>query len=167
MRREVLAPLMNEKVTYIELKDDLWVTFDPWFFIFQGGFWPFIFPKWLLEFLFSFNYNNSENMKTLHIPHFWTFTKKNIYIFYNITILILLSCENVCSMPRAEIISFPLWSWRCVLSLHRGQCCISCTPCWLQTFARMRCSGSTPLMALQGALRYLLLKIPSWFEPPP
>ena len=45
MRREVPAPLSNEKDTYIEFQDDLWVTFDPWLFTFQGGFWPFIFPK--------------------------------------------------------------------------------------------------------------------------
>ena len=38
MRREVLTPLSNEKVKYIEFQDDLWVTFDPWLFIFQGGF---------------------------------------------------------------------------------------------------------------------------------
>jgi hypothetical protein len=35
MRREVSAPLSNEKDTYIEFQDDLWVTFDPWLFIFQ------------------------------------------------------------------------------------------------------------------------------------
>ena len=81
MRREVLVLLSNEKVTYIEFQDDLWVTFDPWLFIFQGGFWPFIFPKWLLEFLFSFNYNNLENMKTLHIPHFG-FSYKIKYLQY-------------------------------------------------------------------------------------
>jgi len=38
MRREVPTLLSNEKVTYIEFQDDLWVTFDPWLFIFQGGF---------------------------------------------------------------------------------------------------------------------------------
>ena len=37
MRREVPDPLSNEKVTYIEFQDDLWVTFDPWLFIFQCG----------------------------------------------------------------------------------------------------------------------------------
>ena len=89
MRREVSTPLSNEKVTYIKFQDDLWVTFDPWLFIFQGGFWPFIFPKWLFEFLFSFNYNNSENMKTLHIPQFWIFYKNKYLqyftkVFYNI-----------------------------------------------------------------------------------
>jgi hypothetical protein len=30
MRREVLTLLSNEKDTYIEFQDDLWVTFDPW-----------------------------------------------------------------------------------------------------------------------------------------
>ena len=45
MRREVPAILSNEKDTYIEFQDDLWVIFDPWFFTFQGGFWPFNFPK--------------------------------------------------------------------------------------------------------------------------
>ena len=135
MRREDLAPLSIEEVTYIEIQDDLWVTFDPWLFIFQGGFWPFIFPKWPLEFLFSFNYNNLENMKTLHIPHFWIFTKIifTIFykIFYNITILIPLSCGSFCSMPHVVIIYFPLLSWRCGLSLHRGLYFTSCTPpCW-------------------------------------
>jgi hypothetical protein len=38
MRREVPTPLSNEKDTYIEFQDDLWVKFDPWLFIFQGGF---------------------------------------------------------------------------------------------------------------------------------
>jgi len=151
MRREVLTLLMNEKVTYIEFQDGLWVTFDPWLFIFQGGFWAFIFPKWLLKFLFSFNYTKLENMKTLQFPHFWIFYKNNIYNilqnilqYYN---FIPLSCASVCSMPRVVIISFPLSIWICGLSLHRGLYFTSCTPpCWSQTCAQMLYSGSTPSM---------------------
>ena len=51
-------------------------------------------------------------------------------------------CKNACSMPHAEIIYFPLLSWRCGLSLNWRQCCISYTPpCWLQTFSRMLVVG--------------------------
>ena len=45
MRREVLAPLSNEKDTYIDFQDDLWVTFDPWLFIFQRWLLTFHLPK--------------------------------------------------------------------------------------------------------------------------
>ena len=155
MRREVPVSLSNEKVTYIEFQDDLWVTFDPWVFIFQGHFWPFIFPKWLLELLFYFNYNKLENMKTLHIPHFGLLQKiiftifhkifyNNILQYYN---FIPLSCGSVCSMPRVVIISFPLLSWRCGLFLHQGLYCTSCTPtCSSQTCTQMMNNGSTPSM---------------------
>ena len=151
MRREVPTSLSNEKVTYIELQDDLWVTFGPWLFTFQGGFWPFIFPKWLLEFLFSFNYNKLENMKTLHIPHYWIFYKNNIYNilpnilqYYN---FIPLSCGSVYSMPRVVIISFLPLHWRYQASSHQELCCTSYTPCWSQTYVQMMYSGITPSKA--------------------
>jgi hypothetical protein len=41
MRREVLALLMNEKVTYIELQGDLWVTFTCGFSYSQSDPWNF------------------------------------------------------------------------------------------------------------------------------
>ena len=94
------------------------------------------------------------------------FTKYFTIIFYDITILIPLSCGSVCSMPHVAIICFPLLNWRCVLYVHQGLYCTSCTPpCWSQTFAQMLCSGSTPSMALWGSLRYILLKTPPWLEP--
>ena len=69
MRIEVLTPLTNEKVTYIEFQGDLWVTlsfgfsyskvaFDLSFS--QSGSWNF--SSLLITIML-------ENMKTLHIPH--------------------------------------------------------------------------------------------------
>ena len=132
MRREVPTILMNEKVTYIEFQCDLWVTFDPWLFIFQGVFSHFIFPKWLLEFFFSSNYNNWKIWILFIFLIFGFFYKNNIYNisqnilqYYN---FIPLSCWSVCSMPHVVIIYFSLLRWICVLSLHRGLYCTSCTP---------------------------------------
>ena len=80
MRREVSAPLSNEKVTYIE---------------FQGDLWLFTFPKCLLAFhipkvtLGVSLLNSSKNMKTLHIPHFCILHKNICILLMRIKSLVI------------------------------------------------------------------------------
>ena len=81
---------------------------------------------------------------------------------------ILLSFGSICSRPHVVIISFPLLSWRCVLTLHRGLYCTSCTPpCWSQIYARKMYNENTPSMSWWEALEYLLWILPPLLEPPP
>ena len=70
MRREVMAALKDEKVTYIEFKGDLWVTLTFIFSYSQSVPWNFS----------SLIYKNSKNMKTLHIPLLFIYIK-DIFIF--------------------------------------------------------------------------------------
>jgi hypothetical protein len=70
MRREVSASLSNEKVTYIEIQGDLWVTLTFVFSYSQSVPWNFL----LLIYI------NLENMNTLHIPLLFIYIK-NILIF--------------------------------------------------------------------------------------
>ena len=91
MRREVPTPLSNEKVTYIKFQGDLWVALTLGF---SHSKVTFRFSHSKVTFCFSysqsdpwnfsslFNYNNKENTKTLHIPHFLDFTKIKYYLQY-------------------------------------------------------------------------------------
>ena len=86
MRREVLALLSNEKVTYIEFHGNLWVTLTL----------GFSHSKMTFDFSYSqsdpWNFSSllitiiMENMNTLHIPHFWILQKNKIIItiFYKL-----------------------------------------------------------------------------------
>ena len=149
-----------------------------------GLHWTLGFSYSKVAFDLSFSQSDSWNFSSLLITIIqkrWrlfiflilVFSKINIYnilqkIIYNITLSILISSENVWSMLRIATIYFPPSSWRYGLSLCRVQCCIfGTTPYWSQTFVRMLCSGSTPLMALQGSLEYPLLRTLSSLEPPP
>ena len=77
MRREVPTLLMNEKVTYIEFQGDLWVTLTFGFSHSQSVPWNFL--SLLITIIM-------ENMKNIHIPHFWILhkIKIKITIFYKL-----------------------------------------------------------------------------------
>lgn len=103
MRRDVLAPLSNEKVTYTEFQGDLSVTLTFGFSHSQRVPWN----------LSSLNYINKENRSLFIFSHLFKlhkilkliitiFTK----LFYNIVQFILLYFRNIFSKPRTELKSF-------------------------------------------------------------
>jgi hypothetical protein len=103
MRREVLTPLSNEKVTYIEIQGDLWVTLTFGFLHSQSVPWNFSY----------LNYINKENRRHFILSHLFKLHKILkliitifINLFYNIAQFILLYFGNISSRPRAELKSF-------------------------------------------------------------
>ena len=76
------------------------------------------------------------------------------------------SSENICSMLHIVTVSFLPLSWRYGLSWCQVLCCIFDTPpYWSRTSGQTQCSGSTPWMALLGALEYLRLRtLWAWYS---
>ena len=91
MRREVLTPLWNEKVTYIEFQGDLWVTLTFGFSHSQSVPWNFS----------SLNYINKENRSLFIFSYLFKLHKilkiiitRFTRLFYNIVQFILLYFGN-------------------------------------------------------------------------
>ena len=82
MRREVLAPLSNEKVRYIEFQGDLWVTLTFVFSHSQSVPWNFS----------SLNYINKENRSPFKFSHLFKLHKNPKLNNYNIYKIILQYC---------------------------------------------------------------------------